>query len=184
MSRRVSSLVYGRGLCFGMAVGALGACLRDEEIADLPASPELLGYLRRLHLTQFRPLAVLEMARRWSGARGAKGGVSPDRIQLPDSGEPHILCLGPSLSGSFLNNLGGSHAVVPYRTEVFPGGARVYVYDPNYPGRRDRFVTFGADGGFFYGGFSTAGGWGVYPVSLSVVSPALRRGWPGARPRS
>jgi hypothetical protein len=47
---------------------------------------------------------------------------------------------------------------VPYRVE----GARVYVYDPNYPRDRERFVEFWRGGAqFAYDGFRSREGWGI-----------------------
>ncbi|MGI8649556.1 MAG: hypothetical protein ACR2KW_04135 [Rubrobacter sp.] len=177
-----SSLVYGRGLCFGMVVGSLRSYLRNEEVAHLPVSPGLLKYLKRLHLEQFRPVAVLKIVWFWVGSQS---GVSPGDIRLPDAGapssDPHILCFGPVLNRSFLRCIRRAHAVVPYRIEESPdetrtGETRIYVYDPNHPKKRDRYVTLGPGGGFAYGGFSAKGGWGVFPVPLSAISRFGGRG--------
>lgn len=182
LRNRISSLVYGRGLCFGMVVGALEGYFHDEESVGLPPSPDLLERLKRLHISQFRPSVVTEMARLWVRSRGGKGLASPEEIRFPDRSEPtcdpHILCFGPALSGldRLFENFRGSHAVVPYRAERRADGTRFYVYDPNYPGHRGRYVTFGPGGDFTYGGFSAKGGWGVFPLPFCAVSRLGRCG--------
>jgi hypothetical protein len=45
---------------------------------------------------------------------------------------------------------------VPYRIEE----GRVYVYDPNHPRDRERFVKF-MHGEFEYSGFRSREGWGI-----------------------
>jgi hypothetical protein len=54
---------------------------------------------------------------------------------------------------------------VPYRVEE----ERVYVYDPNYPRDRDRFVKF-TYGEFEYGGFRSREGWRITLVPLSACT--------------
>jgi hypothetical protein len=45
----------------------------------------------------------------------------------------------------------------------------VYVYDPNHPRDRERFVKF-AHGEFEYGGFRSREGWGI-----TLVAPFIGR---------
>ena len=87
--------------------------------------------------------------------------------------DPHVLCFGPALDYRFLSCFARAHAVVPYRVE----GGRLYVYDPDRPRDRGRYVEFrcgGADRGleFAYGRFRSQEGWGLTLVPAS----ALRRG--------
>ncbi len=93
-------------------------------------------------------------------------GASPD---------PHVLCFGPALNRRFLSCFLRAHAVAPYRVEE----GRVYVYDPNHPGDRGRFVEFWQDGAgkgveFAYGGFRSREGWGITLVPLSALGESGR----------
>jgi hypothetical protein len=53
---------------------------------------------------------------------------------------------------------------VPYRVEE----ERVYVYDPNHPRDRDRFVRF-TRGEFEYGGFWSREGWRITLVPSNAL---------------
>ncbi|AHY45679.1 Hypothetical Protein RradSPS_0396 [Rubrobacter radiotolerans] len=177
LGARVRRAVYGRGLCFGMALGALLGHARDLDAAGLAPSPPLLADLRRLHLLQFRPCVVARVVFLWLSSRGGRPKVAlrslapPGRTDLP----PAVLCFGPDrLRRGFLGALAGAHAVVPYRLETRPESVRVYVYDPNHPKDRGRYLTVHRSGGFEYGGFSTGDGWGITLVPLSAL-PDLRR---------
>jgi hypothetical protein len=44
----------------------------------------------------------------------------------------------------------------------------VYVYDPNHPRDRERFVRF-SHGGFEYGGFRSREGWGITLVPSNAL---------------
>ena len=100
--------------------------------------------------------------------RGVPGG-----LRLAGEGlDPHVLCFGPSISypRRFFHCLARAHAVVPYRA----GEGRVYVYDPNHPGDRGRYVEFPDGGGFVYGGFRSEEGWGISRVPLSACCSRSR----------
>jgi hypothetical protein len=58
----------------------------------------------------------------------------------------------------FFSCLVRAHAGAPYRVE----GSKVYVYDPNHPWDRERFVELFRRGGgeFVYDGFRSIVGWG------------------------
>jgi len=97
-----------------------------------------------------------------------------DRLHLPgESPDPHVLNFGPAPNGSFFRCLYRAHAVVPYRVEGGGGERRLYVYDPNYPGDRGRYVSF-CGGGLGYGGFSSGSGWGITLVPLSAIGNTAR----------
>ncbi len=140
-------------------------------LAELPLTPALLATLRKYQSRQFWPRAVLATVRDWI----ASGGGRPERVLgrlrlVGASPDPHVLCFGPALNRRFFWCLARAHAVVPYRVEE----GRVYVYDPNHPGDRGRFMEFrtGADGSvdFAYDGFRSWEGWGItlVPVSASL----------------
>jgi hypothetical protein len=60
-----------------------------------------------------------------------------------------------------------AHAVVPYRVE----GTRVYIYDPNHPRDRGRFIEFWRGGvEFAYDGFRSREGWGISLVPFSACA--------------
>lgn len=141
---------------------------RRPPLVSLSPTVELLEALRGHHLRQFRPRAVLAAVGNWliSGGGGSPGGVSGGLRLAGESPDPHVLCFGPSLGypRRFFHCLERAHAVVPYRV----GEGRVYVYDPNHPGDRERFVEFRDGGGFAYGGFRSEEGWGITRVPLST----------------
>ncbi len=166
--RRFDALVYEKGLCFGMVVASLlnfyAAGTRRPPLAELPPTPNLLETLRKYQVRQFRPRVVLTTALDWL----ASGGGRPERIHrriraVGESSDPHVLCFGPAPNRRFFSCLARAHAVLPYRVE----GARVYVYDPNYPRDRGRFVEFWRGGAeFTYDGFRSQEGWGMTLVLL------------------
>lgn len=172
--------MYGKGLCFGMAAAALlnfsgRATERRPPLADIPLNPNLLAVLREYQLRQFYPRTVLATTRDWV----TSGGGRPDRVlgRLHPAGTslvPHILCFGPAPNQRFLYCFARAHAVVPYRIEE----GRVYVYDPNYPRDRERFVEF-ARGEFEYGGFRSREGWGI--TLVPVPACGWRRRFLGER---
>lgn len=169
--RPLDSFLYGNGLCFGMAVAALTwyrAGVGDGPVASLPPTPELLGLLRGYHARQFWPRAVLAAVRDWLSSGGGRPNGLPRRLRLPDDADPHILNFGPSPNRRFFRSLYGAHAVLPYRVERVGDEARLYVYDPNYPGDRGRFVAVRGEE-FSYGGFASREGWGITPLPLSAV---------------
>ena len=130
-------------------------------LAELPLTPELLTVLRKHHLRQFRARALLATVWDWVASGGGRPERVLERVRLAGTDPPpHVLCFGPALNRRFLSCFGRAHAVVPYRIEE----GRVYVYDPNYPGDRERFVTFWRDGmsvEFAYGEFRSRAGWGI-----------------------
>lgn len=170
--RRFDAFVYGKGLCFGMAAVALlnyaghRVDLRPP-LADLALTPDLLAVLREHHLRQFYPRTAIATIWDWV----ASGGGKPERVlgrlrTVGTSPDPHVLCFGPALNRRFLSCFARAHAVVPYRTEE----GRVYVYDPNYPRDRERFVEFRRGGvEFAYDGFRSQEGWGITLVPVSVL---------------
>jgi hypothetical protein len=175
--RRLDSFLYGSGLCFGMAAAALASFQRPASpypLAALPLTPNLLGMLRGYHARQARPEVIVAAVLDWLRARGGRPEGLLDRLRLPgESTDPHVLNFGPALNGSFFRCLYRAHAVVPYRIEGGGGERRLYVYDPNRPGDRDRYVSF-RGGGFGYGGFSSGSGWGVTLVPLSAIRDTAR----------
>ena len=175
--RRLDSFLYGSGLCFGMAAAALASFQRPASpypLAALPLTPNLLGMLRGYHARQARPEVIVAAVLDWLRARGGRPEGLLDRLRLPgESTDPHVLNFGPALNGSFFRCLYRAHAVVPYRIEGGGGERRLYVYDPNHPGDRGRYVSF-RGGGFGYGGFSSGSGWGVTLVPLSAIRDTAR----------
>ncbi|MBA2376785.1 MAG: hypothetical protein H0V75_11780 [Rubrobacter sp.] len=186
--RRLDPFLYGNGLCLGMAAAALLGFSKNPNaeganaeganagrLSELPLSPEILDELFVLHARQFRPKAILAVVLDWLKNGGGKPDGVPRRIRLPEGGDPHgdphILCFGPRMNRGFFRCMRHAHAVVPYRIENAPDESRVFVYDPNYPKSRSRYVSFGRDGGFRYGGFSSEGGWGITLLPLSAISP-------------
>lgn len=171
---RLDAFLYGSGLCFGMAAAALANHLRPTSpypLAALSPTPEVLRIVQGYHARQLWPRCILAAAGDWLRARGGRPDGLLERLRLPGaSPDPHVVNFGPALNGRFLSCLMEAHAVVPYRAERAGGERRLYVYDPNYPGDRSRFVSF-EGGGFRYGGFSSADGWGITLVSLSAVIP-------------
>jgi hypothetical protein len=102
------------------------------------------------------------------------GGGRPEgvlgRLRLVGTSPiPHLLCFGPALNRRFVSCFARAHAVVPYRVEE----GRVYVYDPNHPRDRGRFVEFQRDGRsvvFAYAGFRSREGWGITLVPVRVCT--------------
>jgi hypothetical protein len=174
--RRLDAFLYGSGLCFGMAAAALANYQRSTSaypLAALPLTPDLLGILRGHHARQLWPKVIAAAVWDWLRARGGRSERVLDRLRLPEeSPDPHVLNFGPALNGSFFRCLYGAHAVVPYRVEGSGEERRLYVYDPNYPGDRGRYVSF--RGGFGYDGFSSGSGWGISLVPLSAIGDTAR----------
>jgi hypothetical protein len=176
ISLRVGSLLYGNGLCFGMAALALrnfDSALPRPPLAGLPPSPEVLGEIRRYHVRQYMPRAVLAAVIDWLRSRGGRPDGIPRRVRLAGA-DPHLICFGPAVNRRFLWCLLRAHAVCPYRIEAAGEGTRVYVYDPNHPRDRGRYVLFRRDGSgrikaFEYGGFGTRRGWGISLFPLSAI---------------
>ena len=178
--RRSDAFVYGKGLCFGTAAAVLLSFSGQEKairppLADLSLTPNLLAVLREYQLLQFHPRVVLAIVWYWV----ASGGGSLERVlrRLRAAGagsDLHVICFGPAPNRRFLHCLARAHAVVPYRVEE----ERVYVYDPNYPRDRERFVKF-THGEFEYGGFRSREGWGITLVPVSTL-PGKRASpvWP------
>ena len=143
-------------------------------LAELAPTPALLDALRKQHLQQFWPQAVFAAVWNWATSGGGRSERVLERVRLPGvDPDPHVLCFGPALDYRFLSCFARAHAVVPYRVE----GGRLYVYDPDRPRDRGRYVEFrcgGADRGleFAYGRFRSQEGWGLTLVPAS----ALRRG--------
>ncbi len=175
--RRLDAFLYGSGLCFGMAAAALANFQRPASpypLAALPLTPDLLGILCGYHARQARPGVIVTAVLDWLRARGGRPEGLLDRLRLPgESTDPHVLNFGPALNGSFFRCLYRAHAVLPYRIEGGGGERRLYVYDPNHPGDRGRYVSF-RGGGFGYGGFSSGSGWGVTLVPLSAIRDTAR----------
>lgn len=169
--RRADAFVYGKGLCFGMATAVLLSFSGEAKgihspLADLSLTPDLLVVLREYQLWQFHPRVILATVRDyWVSS----GGRSPRRVlgrlrTVGTSSDPHVLCFGPAPKRRFLHCLARAHAVVPYRVEE----GRVYVYDPNHPRDRERFVRFSHEG-FEYGGFRSREGWGITLVPSNAL---------------
>jgi len=176
--RRFDRFIYGDGLCFGMAAYALERyAAGGAPLAGLPRTGEMLEVVRERHGRQVWPRAVLAVVGGWLRDRGGRPDLALRRLRLPGrSGDPHVLCFGPwGLGRGLLRCLREAHAVVPYRTE----GDRLYVYDPNHPGDRGRYLTLRRDGsgwvvGYEYGLFGSERGWGLALLPLSAV--VLARG--------
>ena len=175
--RRLDSFLYGGGLCFGMAAAALANQARPTSpypLAALPLAPDLLNIVRDYHARQFRPAVILAAVRDWLRARGGRPGGVLERLRLPgESPDPHVLSFGPAPNKSFFRCLYHAHAVAPYRVERAGGERRLYVYDPNHPGDRGRYVSF-RGGEFRYGGFSSRSGWGIALVPVSAIGDTAR----------
>ena len=168
--RPLDSFLYGNGLCFGMVVAALAwheAGHGEGRVPRLRPTPELLESLRGYHARQFRPRVVLAAVLDWVAHGGKPQGILR-RLRLPGSGDPCVLNFGPSVNRHFFRCLYRAHAVAPYRVDRTARETRLYVYDPNHPGDRTRFVTF-RDGGFSYAGFRSREGWGITPLALSAI---------------
>ncbi|CAA9419435.1 MAG: hypothetical protein AVDCRST_MAG78-924 [uncultured Rubrobacteraceae bacterium] len=176
--RRSDAFVYGKGLCFVMAAAVLlnfsgrTTGLRPP-LAGLPLTPDLLTVLREYQLRQFRPRVVLAAVRDWVASVGGKPECVLGRLRtVGTSPDPHVLCFGPAPNRRFLYCFARAHAVAPYRVE----GRRVYVYDPNHPRDRERFVEF-THGEFEYGGFRSREGWGITLVPIRALP--VKRAAPG-----
>ena len=141
-------------------------------LAELPLTQALLDALREHQCWQFRPRTVLATVRDWV----LSGGGRPERVlekirAVVESPNPYVLCFGPALNRRFFSCFARAHAVVAYRVE----GARVYVYDPNHPRDRERFVEFWRGGAeFAYDGFRSWEGWGITLVPLTALRPSER----------
>jgi hypothetical protein len=157
--------LYGKGLCFGMAVASLlyfADRMKDTHrppIAEFSLTPALLDTLRMHHAQQYGPRTILATVWNWVASGGGCPKYVLDWLCLVGiDSDPHILCFGPALNRRFFSCFAQAHAVVPYRVE----GTRVYVYDPNYPRDRGRFVEFWRGGAqFAYDGFRSREGWGI-----------------------
>ena len=175
--RRFDRIVYGGGLCFGMAAAALANHARPVSqypLAALPPAPDLLELLWGYHARQLRPRVVSAAVRDWVLARGGRPAGVLDRLRLPgESRDPHVLNFGPAPNGNFFRCLLRAHAVAPYRVESAGGERRLYVYDPNHPRDRGRYVAF-RGGEFGYGPFSSGDGWGIALVPVSAVGDTVR----------
>ena len=175
--RRFDSFLYGGGLCFGMAAAALANHARQTSplpLAALPLTEEMLEIVRDYHARQLWPAAVLAAVGDWLRARGGRPEGVLERLRLPgESPDPHVLNFGPASNRRFLRCLYLAHTVAPYRIETVGDERRLYVYDPNFPEDRGRYVSF-RDDGFGYGGFSTADGWGIALVPLSAIGDTAR----------
>ena len=172
--RRFDSFVYGKGLCFGLVLASLfyfvdtATGTRRRPLSELPPAPGLLAVLRGYQLRQFHPCVVLAVVWAWLTSGGGRPGRAFGRLRLVgERPDPHVLCFGPSFNRRFFYCLARAHAVVPYRVEE----GRVYVYDPNYPRDRGRFVEFRC-GEFVYDEFRSLEGWGGVLLPLSAC---LRR---------
>lgn len=166
--------VYGDGLCFGMAAYALRrfAAGDNARLAELPLTQDLLDAVRDLHGQQMRPGAVLAVVLGWLRDRGGRPDLVLRRLRLPgESLDPHVLCFGPlGLRPGFLRAMQGAHAVVP----CLSVRDRLYVYDPNHPEDRGRYLALRRDGagrvsGYAYGPFDSGRGWGLALVPISAV---------------
>ena len=142
-------------------------------LALLPLTPDLLGLIWGYHARQLWPRVVFAAVRDWVRARGGRPEGVLDRLRLPgESRDPHVLNFGPAPNGHFFRYLYHAHAVAPYRVERVGEERRLYVYDPNHPRDRGRYIAF-RGGEFRYGGFSSRTGWGIALVPVSVL---LREG--------
>ncbi len=137
-------------------------------LAELPLSPDLLDALRKCHARQYGSRVTFAAVRDWVCSGGGRPERVLERLRLVgESPNPHLLCFGPALNRRLLSCLARAHAVVPYRIEE----GRVYVYDPNHPRDRGRFVEFRQGGGeFTYEGFRSREGWGVTLVPVSMCT--------------
>lgn len=182
--RGLGAVLYGKGLCFGMVVMALKSFAEQSKdapgrpLAVLSPSPELLGEIRRYHVRQYRPGAVLAAVGDWLGSRGGRPDGALGRLRLAGA-NPHLICFGPAFNRRFLWCLLRAHAVAPYRIEAENSETRVYVYDPNHPGDRGRYVLFRRDGfgqiqDFEYEGFGTRWGWGLSLFPLAAIGATAR----------
>jgi hypothetical protein len=178
---RIDTLLYGRGLCFGMAAAALAAFSGLERrwpppLAGLASTPELIREIRRYHALQFRPQVALRVGWNWTRTRGGRRDHVAGRIRIAGDSDPHILCLGPRAGRGFFGRFALAHAVAPYRLEEDREKLFAFVYDPEYPKDREMKIIFRRGSGgrferFGYGGFDSREGWGITPVPLSALLP-------------
>ncbi|MGI9050838.1 MAG: hypothetical protein ACR2GU_15930 [Rubrobacteraceae bacterium] len=170
LSRRFDSIVYGRGLCFGMVATALACYMghsAGQPLSELSPDPDLIATLRRYHVRQYRPKVVLAAVYDWVRSLGGRPDRTVDRIRSAGvDSNPHVLCFGPGPDRNFFRCLAQAHAVVPYRIETSQEERRVYIYDPNYPRDRERCVVFQRDesgrfGEFRYDRFGTNERWRI-----------------------
>lgn len=179
--RWLGAILYGNGLCFGMVAMALRRFEAPElqpPLVALSPTPEVLGEIRRYHIRQYMPRAVLAAVMEWLRSRGGRPGGVLGRVRLAGA-EPHLICFGPAVNRRFLWCLLRAHAVAPYRIEAAGRETRVYVYDPNYPEDGGRYVLFRRDGAgrireFEYEGFGTPRGWGVSLFPLPAIGDTTR----------
>ena len=182
--RRLGAVLYGKGLCFGMVAMALRTFAEQSKdapsrpLAELPPSPELFGEIRRYHVRQYRPGAVFAAVGDWLRSRGGRPDGVLGRLRLAGA-DPRMICFGPAVNRRFLWCLLRAHAVAPYRMEETDRETRVYVYDPNHPKDRGRYVLFRRDGSgriieFEYEGFGTRWGWGISLFPLSAIGDTAR----------
>jgi hypothetical protein len=182
--RRLGAVLFGKGLCFGMVAMALRSFAEqstDEPhppLAGLAPSPELLGEIRRYHVRQYGPRAVLAAVGDWLISRGGRPEGTLGRLRLAGA-DPHLICFGPTVNRRFFRCLLRAHAVAPYRIEATDRETRVYVYDPNHPKDKGRYVLFRHDGSgrireFGYEGFGTRWGWGISLFPLSAIGDTAR----------
>jgi hypothetical protein len=181
--RWLGALLYGKGLCFGMVAMALRSYVEHSTdasyppLAGLSPSPELLAEIRRFHVRQYMPRAVLAAVIEWLRARGGGPDGIPGRVRLAGTNQ-QMICFGPTVNRRFLWCLLRAHAVAPYRIEDADQETRVYVYDPNYPKDRGRYVIFRRDEEgrireFEYEGFGTCRGWGISLFPLSAMGDTV-----------
>ena len=181
---KLGAVLYGKGLCFGMVTMALRsfaeqpADASEPPLAELPPSPELLGEIRRCHVRQYGPRAVLAAVGEWLRSRGGRPEGVLGRLRLAGA-DPHLICFGPAVNRRFLWCLLRAHAVAPYHIETEDEETRVSVYDPNHPGDRGRYVIFRRDvsgrvRSFQYEGFGTRWGWGISLFPLAAIGDTAR----------
>lgn len=171
--RRFDAFLYGNGLCFGMAAAALdhyAAGRAAAPLAELEPAPEVLDWLMRCHARQLAPQTVTAAVGSWLRSQGGRPDLALRSPRVAGDHDPHILCLGPAFNRRFLRSFRESHAVAPYRIEMQNGERRIYVYDPNRPGSRVRYISLRGRS-FEYGDFSSVEGWGISLVPLSAVRP-------------
>ncbi len=172
--------MYGKGLCFGMSAAALlyfsdrAANTDRPPLAELAPTPDLLDTVREQHLRQFWPQTAFVTVWNWSTSMGGRPEYVLERVRVAGvNPDPHILCFGPALDRRFLSCFARAHAVVPYRAEK----GRLYVYDPDHPGDRERYVEFWSNGRrtqFAYGRFRSQDGWGLTLVPIAEPTTRAR----------
>jgi hypothetical protein len=139
-----------------------------EELAPTPA---VLDALRQQHLQQLWPRAAFAAVWNWITSMGGRPEYVLERVRVAGvDPDPHILTFGPALDHRFLSCFARAHAIVPYRVEE----GRLYVYDPDHPGDRERYVELRRGSAvrgveFAYGRFRSQEGWGLSLVPASVL---------------